>query len=458
MTVNTEQILKAILDYSPENIVLMDREYKVISYNRQIRETLYQYHGRYIEIGDDYRDFVVEMAMPYFLEAFGKALRGGITNLELETAGDDFTICFQYRVNPVYAPDGALLGVSLSAEDISERKAAQRKLAESEAKFRALVEQSLVGVFILQEGRFIYVNPAFAGMVAADASQLVDTHAFTDFIHDDDVARIRESCQRVIDGLSDTEQSVLSVIRADGAIRSIELNISRISYNGRLALLGSALDITERIDEEIRISEAVDRGQELERTQIGMELHDSVKQQLVGTILTLQLFQDTLPPQQEARPLLDKSITYLQDAVHEVRQLSHRLAPAVDVDTRLGEKVAEMVARMNVAGTLKVHLDIEDCSGQSDPHLLLVIYRIIQEQFSNILKYAQAGQVHIRIHKEPGNLIVSIADDGIGFDFSKKTIGIGLHNIRRRVQVLGGSVQLQSAPGAGFRLNASLPL
>ena len=166
MPVKTNQILKAILDYSPENIVFMDSDYKVICYNERIRQTLFDYHRRYIEVGDDYRDFVVEMAMPAFLTAFAKALKGEITELELETIAPHLTLWFQYRVNPVYAPGGEFLGISLSAENITERKKARQELAESEAKFRTLVEQTLVGVFILHEERFVYANPAFERMVA----------------------------------------------------------------------------------------------------------------------------------------------------------------------------------------------------------------------------------------------------------------------------------------------------
>lgn len=457
MFVSTEQMLKAILDHSPQNIVLLDRTHKVICYNERIKRTLFNFHDRYIEVGDDYRDFVVEMAMPAYLDAFAKALSGKITEIDLETKAENYQHWFHYRVNPVYTPDGELLGVSLSAENITEQKVAQQELAESESKFRALVEQSLVGVFILLEDRFIYVNPAFEGMIAATANDQLLSYTFTDFIHDDDANRLTESCQEVMEGLQEKCHVVVSVIRADGALRLLEINLSRIQYNGRLALLGSSLDITDRIDEEIRINEAVDRGQELERTQIGMELHDNVKQQLVVAALNLQVFTETLPPTQEGRPLLTKSIGSMQQAINDLRQLSHRLAPAIDEETGFLDKVKDLVDRMNVKSKLLVSLLIED-ELEAEPAAQRVIYRIIQEQLSNIIKYAEATTVEIKILKNAGYLFINISDNGIGADFSEKITGIGLHNIRRRVQVLGGSVQIQTSPGNGFSITASLPL
>jgi PAS domain S-box-containing protein len=456
MPVSTQQILKAILDHAPENIVLIDRHHKVISYNERIRQTLFHYHGRYIEAGDDYRDFVVEMAMSAYLDAFAKALHGEITDVDLETIAANYRHWFHYRVNPVYTPDGELLGVSLSAENITEKKLAQQELAESEAKFRALVEQSLVGVFIIRDGRFIYVNPAFEGMIATRANDLIASYAFTSFIHDDDVGLFAENCREVMKGTQERCHLIISVIRGDGAIRSLEIDISLIRYNGQSALLGSALDITERLDEETRMNEAVDQAQEMERTQIGMELHDNVMQQLVGTALNLKFLMNSLP--ENHSPLLQKCLDYLQQAVGDVRQLSHRLAPAIDEKTGIEVKIIDLVDRMNVKGELQVNVAIGEGYEQSQPGVQLVLYRIIQEQFSNIVKYAQASRVEIRVRKDAGNLIITISDDGVGYDLSRKTRGIGLHNIRRRVQVLGGNVQIQSSPGKGFSITASIPL
>lgn len=458
MPVSTEQILKAILDHSPENIVLMDRDHKVICYNERIRETLFQFHGRHIEVGDDYRDFVVAMAMDTYLIAFAKALNGQITEIDLDTIGENYRHWYHYRVNPVYSLNSELLGVSLSAENITDRKLTQQKLEESEGKFRALVEQSLIGIFILLEEEFIYVNPAFESIIGVKAKHIIQAYKFTDLIHEDDIHRVVENCRDIEIGAKDQCHLIVGIKRIDGTVRSLEIKMSLIRYNGSKALLGSALDITERLDEEIRISEAVDRGQELERTNIGMELHDNVAQQLAAIILNLQFYRDGLARDNEEDDLLKTSIGYLQQTLSDVRQLSHRIAPAIADQTGIFDKVRDLIKRMNVKGQLKVVLDLPDGDDHLNSAIQLVIYRIVQEQFSNIIKYAKASSVQITVQKDTEHLIVKIIDDGVGSNLKEKTSGIGLHNIRRRIQVYGGNVQIQSSVGKGFSLTAYIPL
>ncbi|RYD97097.1 MAG: hypothetical protein EOP50_05995 [Sphingobacteriales bacterium] len=129
----------------------------------------------------------------------------------------------------------------------------------------------------------------------------------------------------------------------------------------------------------------------------------------------------------------------------------------MDDETGIVEKVQELVARMNVKHNLSVSVEIgAECNALNE-HLQVVLYRIIQEQFNNIISYAAAKTVTIRLMKQAGDLLLKIQDDGKGMDLSSKTTGIGLVNIRRRVQILGGSVQIVSAPGKGFSLTAAIP-
>jgi PAS domain S-box-containing protein len=458
MPAQTEQILKAVLDYAPENIVLMDPDYKVICFNDRIRQTLYHYHQRYLETGDDYRDFVVEMAMPTFLTAFDHALGGQITELEMETVAEHLTLWFRYRVNPVYTPSGELLGVSLSAEDITARIMAQRELSRSEAKFRSLIEQSQVGAFILTGECFSYINPALQNILCLEVHELSYEQKLADFIHDDNVAQVNQSCSQVLLGEEEVIHLTVTAIRKDGAVRTWELSISRIAYNESWALLGSILDITRRVDEEIRLNEAVDQAQEMQRLEIGMELHDNVKQQLVSAMLTMQLSMEPNNDNGAQTEMIAKSIGYLQQSINELRQLSHRLAPAVDDETGIFEKINDLIARMNVKSNLQVVIRVDEACKDIGAHIQLVVYRIIQEQFCNIMSYADAHTVNIRLYNEAGYAVIAIEDDGNGVELTKKTSGIGLENIRRRVQVLGGSVRISSSPGNGFSLTAMIPL
>ncbi|MDB5253778.1 MAG: hypothetical protein JWP27_2947 [Flaviaesturariibacter sp.] len=101
-------------------------------------------------------------------------------------------------------------------------------------------------------------------------------------------------------------------------------------------------------------------------------------------MLNLQLGLDSLSVDQQGRELLQKGIDYLQEATQDLRALSHRLAPEVDEETRLFEKIHELIRRMNVRSSVKVHLVLDDFFS-ANQKIQLVVYRIIQEQFTNII-------------------------------------------------------------------------
>ena len=88
----------------------------------------------------------------------------------------------------------------------------------------------------------------------------------------------------------------------------------------------------------------------------------------------------------------------------------------------------------------------------------LSVYRICQEQFNNITKYAKATTINFYLGNRNGNLELRIKDDGVGFDTSKTSSGLGLRNIEHRSQLFKGQLTLQSAPGAGCSLQIIFPL
>lgn len=124
----TQRILQALLDHTPENIVLLNKDYRIICYNEAMRRTLRLYFHRDMELMDDYRHYVIPDHQEVFLQSFDTAIAGGSVQIELETRGDEFSIWFEYQMHPVYSKDGELMGASLSARDITTRKIAEEKL------------------------------------------------------------------------------------------------------------------------------------------------------------------------------------------------------------------------------------------------------------------------------------------------------------------------------------------
>src|SRR5436190_4518896 len=112
---------------------------------------------------------------------------------------------------------------------------------------------------------------------------------------------------------------------------------------------------------------------------------------------------------------------------------------------------------MNTANSLKVHYRLDEFKQPVSNDVQLTLYRILQEQFNNILKYARASSVFISVRHSRDNIQLSIKDDGKGFNLSSKKNGIGFENIKRRVQVLDGQVKIFSAPGDGCEVSVQIP-
>jgi PAS domain S-box-containing protein len=117
-----ENLMQAILDNAAEGIVLISKDHTVLLFNTAIKDALKSYFTKELEVGDDYRDFVVEESMQLYLESFEKAINGTSISVEHETRNTDVTIWFLYTVNPVYDRQKKLIGVTLTATNITDRK------------------------------------------------------------------------------------------------------------------------------------------------------------------------------------------------------------------------------------------------------------------------------------------------------------------------------------------------
>lgn len=214
--------------------------------------------------------------------------------------------------------------------------------------------------------------------------------------------------------------------------------------------------IESRIEEQKRITEAMLKGQEKERNAIGIELHDNVNQILVGTKVLLSVMRDFPEREEELLPTCIENISL---AIQENRKIAHELVtPNLTVEnllqqiTRLGQTMLK-----NAGINVFVNHESFDESLLTDD-MKLALYRVVQEQCTNIIKYAAAGQVIFSLTTKEELFYMRIADDGNGMDPEQVTHGIGFKNIASRLGVFSGTVNIETAPGQGFALEIEIPL
>ena len=451
------ETFEAIIENTSDSVLLISPEFKLLRFNKTAEERLLKRKGERFFVGSDFRKFLYPDAEKIFFEMFGDSLNGKFCDREIQAKdvnGNSFWI--RAKTSPVYDRDNKLLGVTLLSENIDSQKKAQIALVQSEEKFRSLVEQSLVGVYIMQEEKFVYVNPGFEKIMGYSLDELKET-SFSQWIYEEDVEKIKENYLSRISGEKPTDQYTFRAVRQDGALLYIEAIVSKIIYGNRPAVIGTIVDITDHVEEEKRIGKAVNAAQEKERMQIGMELHDNVKQIMAASMINLDFLKNRLDDQKATKEILDKVIGYIREAMDELRKLSHQLAPSIDSTIPLEEKIEILVNTMNAANKLKVYYHLDEFNQHVSNDVQLTLYRILQEQFNNILKYSRASSVFISVRHNCDSIQMTIKDDGEGFNLAAKKNGIGFENIKRRVQVLDGQVKIFSAPGDGCEVSVLIP-
>lgn len=232
-------------------------------------------------------------------------------------------------------------------------------------------------------------------------------------------------------------------------------------------ILGIANDITEKVvlqkkldsEREIRsryITAAAIRGQESERSKVSRELHDNVNQVLTTVKLFLELCIDQ---KVDALSILPKCVEYLNSTITEIRSLSRQLSAPSLGSMNFRETLSDLAESFRSAGQLQVQLTFDTFSfREMENELHLTLYRIAQEQLTNVVKYAQATGVEIQVTEIDTVLHFTIQDDGVGFDVAQKRKGIGITNMQSRVEILNGQFQVLSQPGKGTRLEVEIPV
>jgi two-component system NarL family sensor kinase len=237
---------------------------------------------------------------------------------------------------------------------------------------------------------------------------------------------------------------------------------------GGLALIsfsGLWLNLSEgRVaDAKLRLlARQIVRTQEDERAHLARELHDGTSQTLVSAKLLVESAVDSLERRAtEPPPALARALARLNEALVEVRRISHRLRPAT-LDTLGLPAALELLGReAGESGLAQVHVVVDGHEVELPDEVKTVLFRVAQEALANVAKHAAATRVRLALRFGGAGVSLEVEDDGRGFDVEAVQLdprrGIGLRNMRERLASIGGRFEVVSAPGAGTRLRGEVP-
>lgn len=289
-------------------------------------------------------------------------------------------------------------------------------------------------------------------------------------IHPDDLDRLYREYQEVIKTGKQILKSEFRLLGVDGKYYKVISNVYLIrhsSTNNLIRMIGAIQDIsdlrslqTEYYEQKLihkrTLAASIIQAQEAERTRWAEELHDNVCQIL--SVANMYAIDISDHPENLAGlgPQLKKLVA---ESINEIRQLSATIrTPAFDQET-LVESIEKLSANINRLKPVCFTLNDQSLNeGELENDKKLMIYRVVQEQVNNIIKYAEATTVEIKLDNTSSSQVqISVRDDGKGFDPAKVRTGIGLRNIQSRLQVYNGNLTIHSLPGNGCLLEANFP-
>ena len=231
------------------------------------------------------------------------------------------------------------------------------------------------------------------------------------------------------------------------------------------AFAGSAANslATAQDVERDRMNRAIEAAEQ-ERRRWAMELHDETLQELGALKVIAESALSRADPD-EMRESLTGATAQLERTIIGLESLINELRPASLDELGIAAAIETLVERMQARADLAIECSVDlahergDEPSRHSPRLESALYRIVQEALNNAAKHSQASKVTVTITEGPDTVDVVVADDGKGFD--PETSGadrFGLHGMRERIELLDGSLRIDSAPGSGTRIEASLPL
>ncbi|MBS1191585.1 MAG: multi-sensor signal transduction histidine kinase [Rhodocyclaceae bacterium] len=359
---------------------------------------------------------------------------------------------------------------------LADRQRHEAALAESEQRFRQVVENAPDPIFIQTGGYFAYANAAALDLFGAGSKDSLLGRRVLDRIHPDYREIVAERMRRL-----DQEQQKVPpleerILRMDDSPVDVEVSAVPFHYRGRDGALVFLRNITKRkqADSAVRASQAslaLSRQKlrnlsahnqfmlEQERRSIAREIHDELGQLLTALKMECALLQRTYPGDQllqkkvdGMRSLLDNTISVARYVVSNLRPpaLDHGIIPAI-------EWLAE---DFSLRWEIPCHLELDADDILLDDTRATALFRIVQESLTNVARHAMATQVVITLRRQGSLLQLRVQDDGRGFvpEVVAKERGFGLQGMRERAIAFDGSMQVAANPGTGTAVTVEIPL
>lgn len=333
--------------------------------------------------------------------------------------------------------------------------------------FRGIVEQALAGIYVVQDERFVYANDTFAAMFGYPRDEFLGRR-MVDCVTPDSAPEVLANYWRRIRGEVASIRYQTRGVHRDGRIVHLELHASRVEYRGRPAVVGVALDVTDRVlrqqeletvREQLRqLARRLNSSGEVERARLARDVHD-----VLGGMLTSVKFDlvrivrrcATAGQEETIRQIASDLVTLVQETIDAARAISEEMRPRT-LDLGLEPALRQMLERLRERCGLEVAMTADGSTSRLAAADALQIYRIAQEALTNVARHAGASRVVVDWRCRADSFTLAIDDDGRGIEAAERRPGsIGLFSMAERAREIGARFVIESRAGGGTRVSLS---
>lgn len=335
-----------------------------------------------------------------------------------------------------------------------------------EIPFRALVEQSLVGIYVIQDEVVQYANAVFAGLTGHTPGEIVGMHIrdlTPPWRSEDNLLRIRRRVSGEVPSMRFRTQGW----HKEGYPVDVEVHGSRVMFRGRPAIAGVAISIAENVQfehdllhsrEQLRaLAARINDDREKQRQLIARELHD-----VLGGILT-SIKMDAARVRRrlerdDNREIVDGIVDLAREAIEAVRQISETLHPSLLDHLGLVPAIRRQLETFGARHGIACTLHATDAPLPIGRDQGIAAYRIVQEALTNIARHAEATRVQVAVRLDGPTLHIAVADDGTGITPAElERPSIGIVGMRERAREAGGHLEICPGLDGGTVLRLTLP-
>lgn len=464
----------AILETTGALIMVLDRKGHIVRFNAQC-EKVSGYP--FVEVAS--KPFWERLVSPEDISSAKRFFRQIVTGRFPATEENHWTsrtgvqrlIAWSYTA--ILDAEDRVRYVVATGLDVTDQRATEREVRESNERFKGFSEASFEGIAVLRDDLIADVNPRLCEMLGYTRRELtgMKLSAFTADPKEAEVLRSRETA-----GQSPRQMHQVRLVRRDGGEFPAEIRSRTMQNDTGSAKVIAVRDITLRVTAENQLKESLDQlrilsghlqaVREEERTRVAREVHDELGQLLTGIKLELFGLRDDI-----AKEVAGESVTTLQKDLDSIRGLVDQtiasvkriatdlrpaildtlgLVPALEWQTRDFEKRTGIMASFR-SDVHNLPLDSDRTSA---------VFRIAQESLTNVARHSEATQVKVRLQTTGHMLVLRVEDNGIGLPTTDKveTTAFGIIGMRERATLLGGSITLTGRQQKGTKVVLKLPL